>query len=147
MMKIHVANHAARKSYVDQHAWTAVNMTVAPGSYGAGPGNLGATLIVDPGYDIDFYAVAIVPASGTVLDYWDLHWHLSDIGDYRGAIRIPMAQTAVNQTFAAMLPMQTHSTGSNIIITLRQQRASGSGTFTVPNDAHFLGATVFYKRH
>lgn len=139
------ANHAARKSYVDKYKFTPVNGTVTTGAIGSGTTDLCTITVTDPGYNISYFAVALLAMSGTALDYWRLQWYLSDIADTRGGIVIPMAQTGVPQSFAAMLtPAQTHTTGSNLTVKLQSARHSGTGTASIVNDAHYYGATLYW---
>jgi hypothetical protein len=133
------------KAYVDQYTWTPTDFTISTGTKtGAGPFTLGTVTIVDPGYDLDFYGVGTFLASGTALDYWTVYFGFDSIA--RGAIVIPMASTGVLQTFATGLSRQTHTTGSNLVITLKAERRSGSGNLVIDTDAQYKGCTIFYRR-
>lgn len=140
------ANHATRKQYVDRADWNVADITIIPGAkIGAGPFNIGTVTIPDPGYDIEFYGLATVLAQGGALNYWQMNYNFDGID--RGAVVIPCAQTSVNQSFAAALSHQVHTTGSNLVINLLWSRVSGAADSTIAADGRYNGASILYRKH
>lgn len=138
--------HAATKAYVDQYTWTAQHLTLLAGEYPPTAAILNNTAITDPGYDLQVYGFATILGYTTTLNYWQLYFHVDGVDI--GAVIIPQASSGIYQTYAAALPLQTHSTGSDLSVQVRLKRYSGSGAnMIVSSDGTYTGGTILYRRH